>query len=232
MKIRKSSERGRADHGWARSAYSFCFGDYFDIAHQGHGSLVVLNEDAIAPGKGFASHDHRDMEVVSYVLAGELAHRDDLGNVRTMQAGDVQRMSAGTGVVHSEFNQRQDRPVHLLQMWFEPVERGVPPGYEQKNFSENARRGRLALVVSPSGIAGSVSINTDASIEAGLFDGDEALVKPLAATRLTYVHLARGELAVNGVRLSAGDGALLDTEDTLSLRDGAGAEVLVFDLGR
>lgn len=232
MKIRKSADRGRADHGWARSAYAFSFAGYFDVAHQGHGSLYVLNEDAIAPGAGFPAHDHRDVEIVSYVLAGELAHRDSIGNASVIRPGEVQRMSAGTGVVHSEVNNRDDVPVHLLQMWFRPRERGVVPAYEQKAFPETLRRGRLALVVSPDGERGAVRIGADARLEAGLFDGAERCTKPLDPARLAYVHLARGSLRVNGQALSAGDGLLLDAEPALALEEGRGAEVLVFDLER
>jgi redox-sensitive bicupin YhaK (pirin superfamily) len=236
--IRKSSARGRADLGWARSAHTFSFGDYFAIAHQGHGSLYVLNEDAIAPGRGFPMHGHREVEIVSYVLAGELAHRDDVqgasvsGKESVLRPGDVQRITAGTGLSHSEFNHLADRSTHFLQMWFQPLTKAARPAYEQKHFAEQERRGRLALVVSPAGVDGSLGINADVCIEAGLFEGVEHCEKQLDATRLTYVHLARGELQVNGQLLAAGDGALLEAERMLSLAGGRGAEILVFDLTR
>jgi redox-sensitive bicupin YhaK (pirin superfamily) len=230
MQIRKSGARGRAYHGWARSAYSFSFGDYFDIAHQGHGSLFVLNEDAIAPGGGFPEHDHRNVEIVSYVLAGELAHRDSLGNAAVLRRGDVQRMSAGTGVVHSEFNNLQDSPVHFLQMWFNPLERDISPQYEQRHFADPVRRNRLVRVVSRDGQDGSLRIHADAAVEAGIFEAGVAWSQPLHPARLAYLHVARGALQVNGQQLGSGDAALLDDVDTLSLLASAEAEVLVFNL--
>ena len=239
INIRKSSDRGRADHGWLRSHHTFSFGSYFDIAHQGHGNLLVINDDTVAPGKGFGTHGHRDMEIVSYVLEGELAHKDSMGNgvsgsanSGVVRPGDVQRMSAGTGVRHSEFNNLQDRNTHFLQIWIKPEVIGIEPGYEQKHFANEQRQGRLALVASPTGANGSVSMNADATIEAGLFDGDESYAKKLDTNRLAYVHLARGELKVNGIQLLGGDGALLDGEAELTLSHGHGAEVLVFDITR
>jgi redox-sensitive bicupin YhaK (pirin superfamily) len=238
--IRKSAERGRTTHGgWLESAHTFSFGDYFDLDHQGHGNLRVINDDTVAAGQGFGSHGHRDMEIVSYVLDGELAHKDSMGNGEAgaanhgiIRPGDVQRMSAGTGVVHSEFNNLPDRSTHFLQIWILPKFKGIRPSYEQKHYAPEQRRGRLALVASPTGADGSVSINADATIEAGLFDTGETTTKPLDTTRLAYVHLARGELTVNGHRLSGGDGALLDGETELMLEGGHEAEVLVFDLAR
>ncbi|MBP6020685.1 MAG: pirin family protein [Burkholderiaceae bacterium] len=238
--LRKSEERGRSAHGgWLQSAHTFSFGDYFDMRHQGHGNLLVINDDTVAPGHGFGSHGHRDMEIISYVLDGELAHKDSMGNGETgaansgiIRPGDVQRMSAGTGVVHSEFNNLHDRSTHFLQIWIQPKFKGIRPGYEQKHYSPEQRRGRLVLVASSTGEYGSVSMNADASIEAGLFDADETFVKPLDTARLAYVHLARGELTVNGHQLSGGDGALLDGETELTLEQGQGAEVLVFNLTR
>ncbi|HUH59973.1 MAG TPA: pirin family protein [Candidimonas sp.] len=238
--LRKSEERGRSAHGgWLQSAHSFSFGDYFDLRHQGHGNLLVINDDTVAPGKGFGSHGHRDMEIVSYVLEGELAHKDSMGNGGAgaansgiVRPGDVQRMSAGTGVVHSEFNNLTDKATHFLQIWIKPKFKGVAPGYEQKHYPAELRRGRLVTIVSPTGADGSVSMNADASIEAGLFDGQESCTKPLDIDRLAYVHLARGEATVNGHPLSGGDGVLLDGEPELRLEHGKGAEVLVFDLGR
>lgn len=238
--LRKSEERGRSTHGgWLHSAHSFSFGDYFDIKHQGHGNLLVINDDTVAGGQGFGTHGHRDMEIISYVLEGELAHKDSMGTgtpnseaTGIVRPGDVQRMSAGTGVQHSELNNLQDRATHFLQIWIKPKFTGIRPSYEQKHFAQAQRRGQLALVVSRTGANGSVSMNADASIEAGLFDGQESFTKPLDITRLTYVHLARGELLVNGQHLSGGDGALLDGETELALSQGRSAEVLVFDLAR
>jgi redox-sensitive bicupin YhaK (pirin superfamily) len=243
--IRKSEERGRSAHGgWLQSAHSFSFGDYFDLRHQGHGNLLVINDDTVAPGKGFGSHGHRDMEIVSYVLDGELAHKDSMGNGDAsatnsgiVRPGDVQRMSAGTGVVHSEFNNLNDKATHFLQIWIKPKFKGIAPSYEQKHYPAEQRRGKLVTIVSPAGAvptgtADSVSMNADASIEAGLFDGQESCIKPLNTSRLAYVHLARGELTVNGNRLTGGDGMLLDGEPELKLEHGKGAEVLVFDLSR
>ncbi|NML18041.1 pirin family protein [Azohydromonas caseinilytica] len=237
--LRKSSDRGHANHGWLDSRHSFSFADYHDPAHMGFGNLRVINEDRVAAGSGFGTHGHRDMEIVSYVLDGELAHQDSMGNGRAggahagvIRPGDVQRMSAGTGVLHSEFNHAKDRTTHFLQIWLLPRHRGVAPGYEQKHFDAARRRGRLTPVVSGHGTAGALSMNADAEIEAGLFDGDEAASKTLDPQRLAYVHVARGEIEVNGQRLSAGDAALLDGETRLELRQGRGAEVLVFDLAR
>ncbi len=238
--IRRAEERGRSTYGgWLRSAHTFSFGDYFDLRHQGHGNLRVINDDTVAPARGFGTHGHRDMEIVSYVLEGELAHKDSMGNGEAggtssgiVRPGDVQRMSAGTGVMHSEFNHSQDQPVHFLQIWILPKFRGIRPGYEQKHFPVQERRGRLRLIVSPDGADGSVSMNADARIEAGLLDGEEAVLQALDTTRLTYVHLARGQLTVNGQVLREGDGALLEDESQLHLGGGRGAEVLVFDLKR
>lgn len=237
--LRKAAERGHADHGWLQSAHTFSFGSYFDPRHQGHGNLRVLNDDTVAPGKGFGTHGHRDMEIISYVLDGELAHKDSMGTGSDgseasgiVRPGDVQRMSAGTGVQHSEFNNLQDRSTHFLQIWILPKFTGIRPSYEQKHFDSTQRRGQLALVASHTGENGSVSMNADAAVYAGLFDGEETLRKPLDTARLAYVHLARGELVVNGQPLSGGDGALLDGETELTLEQGRSAEVLVFDLAR
>jgi redox-sensitive bicupin YhaK (pirin superfamily) len=235
--LRKSAERGYADHGWLKSFHSFSFADYHDPAHMGFGNLRVINEDRIAPGTGFGTHGHRDMEIVSYVLEGELAHKDSMGNGQAgganagvIRPGDVQRMSAGTGVRHSEFNNAPHDTTHFLQIWIEPSRRGIAPGYEQKHFAAADKRGRLRLVASPDGSDGSVTIHADAAIHAGLFDGDEAFEQPLAPGRSTYVHLVRGELEVNGQLLRAGDAAGLRGEPLLRLRGGRAAEVLVFDL--
>jgi redox-sensitive bicupin YhaK (pirin superfamily) len=237
--IRKSSERGHARHGWLDSRHTFSFGDYHDPAHMGVGNLRVINDDRVEPGTGFGTHGHRDMEIVSYVLDGELAHSDSMGTgssggakTGTIRPGDVQRMSAGTGVLHSEMNGSPDRKTHFLQIWILPKFRGIRPSYEQKHFDEVDRRGRLRTIVSPNGENGSLSMNADASIEAGLFDGDESAAKALDPKRLAYVHVARGDIVVNGHALNAGDGALLDGETRLRLAEGRQAEVLVFDLVR
>jgi redox-sensitive bicupin YhaK (pirin superfamily) len=230
LTLRRSAERGFADHGWLKSFHSFSFANYYDPQHMGWGNLRVINEDRIAPGTGFGTHGHRDMEIISYVLEGSLAHRDTLGNVKAIPPGDVQRMSAGSGVQHSEFNHAQGETTHFLQIWIEPNVRGIEPGYEQKTFATGEKRGRLRLVASPDGAAGSVLIHADARVYAGLFDGAEAAQLPLGAGRKGYVHLVRGELQVNGQRLKAGDAALLESEAQVDLGGGRDAEVLVFDL--
>ena len=226
----RSCDRGYADHGWLKSFHSFSFADYYDPARMGFGALRVINEDRIAPGTGFGTHGHRDMEIISYVLAGELAHKDSMGNGATITPGEVQRMSAGRGVRHSEFNHAADRQTHFLQIWIEPSEVGIDPGYEQKRFADADKRGRLRLVASPDGADGSVTIHADARLYAGLFDGAEAATLALDPTRKAYVHLVRGRLTVNGQVLAGGDAALLSGEASLALTDGADAEVLVFDL--
>ncbi len=230
LTIRRSQDRGHADHGWLKSQHSFSFAGYYDPAWLGWGNLLVINEDRIAPGTGFGAHSHRDMEIVSYVLSGELAHRDDMGNGTTIPPGDVQRMSAGRGVRHSEFNHAADRQTHFFQIWIEPNRKGIDPGYEQKTFADADKRGRLRLVASPDGAEGSVTIHADASIRAGLFDGSEAATLGLDPARKAYVHLVRGRLTVNGEALVGGDAALIANESLLTLSDGADAEVLVFDL--
>jgi redox-sensitive bicupin YhaK (pirin superfamily) len=230
LTLRKSEERGQANHGWLQSAHSFSFAEYFDPAHTGWGNLLVINEDRVAPGGGFGTHGHRDMEIISYVLEGELAHRDSIGNVQGIPPGDVQRMSAGTGVRHSEFNHARDRTTHFLQIWISPNEKGIAPGYEQKTIPIESKRGRLALVASPVGGEHAVQIHADASMYAGLFDGAEQASLPLDPGRKAYVQLARGELTVNGQRLAAGDALKIEGEAQLNLRDGRDAEVLVFDL--
>ena len=230
MHIRRSAERGYADHGWLQSRHSFSFADYYDPAHMGWGNLRVINEDWIAPGTGFGTHGHRDMEIVTYVLQGRLAHRDSMGNVETISPGEVQRMSAGTGVRHSEFNHEPGGQTHLLQIWIEPSLKGVAPGYEQKTFDAALKRGRLCLLASNGGVDGSVHINADAALYAGLFDGAECAELRLDPKRKAYVHVVRGAIGVNGSALQGGDAALLATESTLELSHGHGAEVLVFDL--
>jgi redox-sensitive bicupin YhaK (pirin superfamily) len=234
LNIRKSTERGFADHGWLQSFHSFSFANYFDPAHMGWGNLRVINEDRIAPGTGFGTHGHRDMEIISYVLSGNLAHQDSMGNVKGIPPGDVQRMSAGSGVRHSEFNHAEGQSTHFLQIWIEPNVTGIDPGYEQKTVPESAKRGQLALVAAPAKealvAAHTVEIHADARMYAGLFDGAEGTVLPLNTARKAYVFLVRGALKVNGQVLAAGDAALLQSESSLALSEGRDAEVLVFDL--
>jgi redox-sensitive bicupin YhaK (pirin superfamily) len=228
--VRRSDERGFADHGWLRSFHSFSFADYFDPEHMGYGPLRVINEDQVAPGAGFSTHSHRDMEIVSYVLGGELAHKDSMGNGSTLRPGDVQRMSAGTGVRHSEFNPSRTEPLHFLQIWIIPERLGIEPGYEERRFGPEEKRGRLRLVASPDRADGSVLLHQDARIYAGLLDGPEsASLQVGGGGRLLYVHVARGELLANGLELSAGD-ALKVRTGTLTLTAGRNAEALVFDL--
>ena len=230
LNVRRSQERGHADHGWLNSYHSFSFANYYDPEHMGWGNLRVINEDRIAPGTGFGTHGHRDMEIISYVLEGNLAHKDSMGNVKGIPPGDVQRMSAGTGVQHSEFNHAEGQTTHFLQIWIEPNVTGIPPSYEQKTFADAEKRGALRLVASPDGAKGSVLIHADARLYAGLFDGAESATLALNAARKTYVHLVRGQLEVNGRGLKAGDAAMLQSEATLTLANGQDAEVLVFDL--
>jgi quercetin 2,3-dioxygenase len=235
--LRKASERGYADHGWLKSFHSFSFADYHDPKHMGFGNLRVINEDRIAPGTGFGTHGHRDMEIVSYVLSGELAHKDSMGNgsegaaqTGVIRPGDVQRMSAGRGVMHSEFNHAKDQTTHFLQIWILPDVRGIAPGYEQKHFDAASKRGALRLVASPDARDGSVTIHADASIYAGLFDGAESATLALQPGRKAYVQVVRGQVAVNGQALSVGDAAKLDGEPAVTLANGHDAEVIVFDL--
>jgi quercetin 2,3-dioxygenase len=227
--LRRSAERGYADHGWLRSFHTFSFAGYQDPQHMGFGPLRVINEDRVSPGAGFGTHGHRDMEIVSYVLEGALAHQDSMGNGSTIVPGDVQRMSAGTGVRHSEFNHDAAQVTHFLQIWIEPGKAGLAPSYEQKHFAAAEKRGRLRLVASPDGAEGSVRLHQDARLYAGLFDGGEQARLELAPGRRIYVHLARGRLRANGEVLEAGD-ALKSDARQLELEGGAAAEVLVFDL--
>ena len=230
IEIRRSDERGYADHGWLQSFHSFSFAGYHDPRHMGFGPLRVINEDRVAPGTGFGAHGHRDMEIISYVLDGALAHRDSMGNGSVIRPGDVQRMSAGRGVQHSEFNHERQGWTHFLQIWIEPAVRGIDPGYEERHFDSGAKRGRLALIASPDGREGSVTIHQDARVHAGLFDGEERAELEIAPGRRAYVHLVRGALTVNGERLEAGDALKLSGEQRLALEGGREAEVLVFDL--
>ncbi len=228
--IRKSDDRGYADHGWLKSFHSFSFAEYHDPAHMGFGNLRVINEDRIAPGTGFGTHSHRDMEIISVVLDGALAHRDSMGNGAVILPGEVQRMSAGRGVAHSEFNHQEGTPTHFLQIWVLPHTLGIEPGYEQKAFSDSVKRGRLALVASSDGRDGSVTIHADANLYQGRFDGAEAAQLALAPGRKAYVHLVRGNLNVNGHALSGGDALRVEGEAAVALAQGQDAEVLVFDL--
>ncbi|MCA1324818.1 pirin family protein [Herbaspirillum sp. alder98] len=230
MQLRKSTERGHGNHGWLDSYHSFSFADYHDPKHMGFGPLRVINEDRVAAGQGFGTHGHRDMEIISYVLDGELAHKDSMGNGSVIRPGDVQRMSAGTGVRHSEYNHSQTGTTHFLQIWIMPDRAGAEPGYQEAHFSAADKQGRLRLVASSDGRDGSVSMNQDASLFAGLFDGDEAASYTLAAGRLGYVHVARGKVSVNGQALEAGDAVKLTDVDKLDITGGDNAEVLVFDL--
>ncbi len=230
LTLRRSQERGYADHGWLKSFHSFSFANYYDPQHMGFGNLRVINEDRIAPGTGFGQHGHRDMEIISYVISGELAHQDTLGNVKGIPPGDVQRMSAGTGVQHSEFNHAKDQTTHFLQIWIQPNVTGIPASYEQKTFPDSGKRGRLQLIASPDGAEGSVLIHSNARVWAGLFDGRESFSLSLDPARKGYVHVVRGEVEVNGNRLVAGDAAMLEQQTQVALSAGKQAEVLVFDL--
>jgi redox-sensitive bicupin YhaK (pirin superfamily) len=230
VSIRRANERGHAEHGWLDSFHSFSFADYHDPEHMGFGPLRVINEDRVQPGKGFGTHGHRDMEIISYVLEGGLAHRDSMGNGSVIRPGDVQRMSAGTGVMHSEFNASDKEGVHFLQIWIEPSRRGVQPGYEEKRFEADSKRGRLRLVASPDGAEGSVTLNQDARLYASLLDGDDRLEHEVVPGRRMYLHVVRGELEANGQKLGAGDAMKLTGENRLHIERARDAEVLLFDL--
>jgi quercetin 2,3-dioxygenase len=230
QEIRRSKERGYADHGWLKSYHSFSFADYFDPKHVEFGPLRVINEDRVAAGQGFGTHSHRDMEIISYVLSGELAHRDSIGNGSSIRPGDVQRMSAGRGVRHSEFNPSPASLVHFLQIWIQPNVQGIEPSYEEKRFAAEEKRGRLRLIASPDQSDGSVLIHQDARVYAGLLDGAESASLKVAPGRLLYIHVARGAVQANEVALEAGDALKLTDTEQLQLQDGRDAEVLVFDL--
>ncbi|MGZ5166437.1 MAG: pirin family protein [Burkholderiales bacterium] len=230
LELRKASERGYADHGWLRSFHSFSFADYYDPRHVEFGALRVINEDRVAPGKGFGTHSHRDMEIISYVLEGRLEHKDSIGTGSIIEPGDVQHMSAGTGVRHSEFNPSSDQSVHFLQIWIHPGETGIAPSYEQKRFDAASKRGRLRLVASHDGRDDSVTIHQDASMYAGLFDATERAVLTVRPGRKIYVHVARGRIDVNGQTLDAGDAAKVTGVSEITLDGGHVAEALVFDL--
>jgi len=228
--LRRSQDRGHANHGWLDSYHTFSFAGYYDPEEMGFGTLRVINEDRVAPGMGFGTHPHRDMEIISYVLEGELAHKDSMGTGSVIRPGDVQKMSAGTGVSHSEFNPSAQKPVHFLQIWIEPDKRGVKPSYEQQTFSAEQKKGRLRLIASPDGADGSVKIHQDARVYASVLDGDDAVTYALPAGRSAYVHVARGSVRLNGTALATGDGAKINAEREIRLSNGEDAEVLLFDM--
>ncbi len=232
IQIRRSAARGHADHGWLRSFHSFSFADYYDPEHVSFGPLRVINEDRVKPGTGFGTHGHRDMEILSYVLEGALAHKDSMGTGSTIRPGDVQRMSAGRGVTHSEFNASATQDVHFLQIWIVPqaAALGSAPGYEQKYFAAAQKRGRLRLIASPDGADGSVGLQQDARLYAGLFDGAEQLRQAWDPRRRLYAHLARGTATINGHALDAGDALMATDAAELTISGATDAEVLVFDL--
>jgi quercetin 2,3-dioxygenase len=228
--IRRAGERGHANHGWLNSWHSFSFADYYDPQYMGFGSLRVINDDTVAPGQGFGTHGHRDMEIITYILDGALEHKDNMGNGSVIRPGDVQRMSAGTGVKHSEFNASATEPVHFLQIWIEPDTQGVRPGYEEKHFDADSKRGCLRLVASKDGREGSVTLHQDASIYAALLDGPQAIEHALSPGRQGYLHVARGSVTVNGQTLNGGDALQLRGEPGLKLESAQQAEILLFDL--
>jgi len=230
IRLRKATDRGHADHGWLDTWHTFSFADYYDPEHMGFRALRVINDDVVAPGRGFGTHPHRDMEIVTYVLEGALAHEDSMGNASTIVPGEVQRMSAGTGVLHSEFNHSRTDRVHLLQIWLLPDRTGIAPSYEQTLFPDEEKRGRLRLVASPDGADGSVMIHQDARLYATLLAPGEEVSHPLAPGRHAWVHVARGKASLNGRPLEAGDGAAISAEERLTLRGDGQAEVLLFDL--
>lgn len=230
LTLRKSEDRGHANHGWLDTWHTFSFADYYDREHMGFGDLRVINDDVVQPGQGFGMHGHRDMEIITYVLDGALAHKDSMGNGSVIRPGDVQRMSAGRGVMHSEFNASQSAPVHLLQIWIEPNVTGIDPGYEEKRFTDGQKRGQLRLIASPDGRDGSVTIHQDVCVYAALLDGADAVTHRLATGRRAYVHVARGMVRVNGQALSHGDGVRIVKESSVVLGDAKDAEVLLFDL--
>jgi quercetin 2,3-dioxygenase len=230
LNIRPAEQRGHAEHGWLDSHHSFSFAEYYDPAQMGFGALRVINEDRVAPAMGFGTHPHRDMEIISYVLEGALQHRDSMGTGSVIRPGDVQRMSAGSGVTHSEYNASKTEPVHFLQIWLVPSERGIKPSYEQKAFSSESKQGRLRVVAAPDGRDGSVTLHTDAVLYAGLFEPGERAELELADNRRAWVQVARGQVRIAGSVLKAGDGAAISQETKLVIEGVEPAEVLVFDL--
>mgnify|MGYP001232400808 FL=1 len=230
MDVRRADDRGLPNFGWLHSRHTFSFGSYFDPQQVGFSDLLVINDDHVSPGRGFDTHGHRDMEIFSYVLEGGLQHRDSMGTGSVIRPGDVQMMSAGSGVMHSEFNASREEQVHFLQIWIAPDRKGVVPRYQQRHFTADEKRGRLRLIISPDGADDSLSVYQDAQVYAGLFDGDERQALPIATGRYAYVHVAQGSLDLNGERLEAGDGARLRDPGDVQLSGGRGAEVLLFDL--
>jgi quercetin 2,3-dioxygenase len=230
IELRRADERGHANHGWLESRHSFSFADYHDPAHMGFGALRVINEDRVQPGKGFGTHGHRDMEIISYVLEGALEHRDSMKNGSVIRPGDVQRMSAGKGVLHSEFNPSADERVHFLQIWIEPNVTGIPPSYEEKHFDAASKRGKLRLIAAPDGRDGAVLIHQDAYVYASLLNGAETVVHPIATGRQAYLFVARGQVSANGHALEAGDALEISAVERIELSAGKDAEVLLFDL--
>ena len=230
LEVRRSEDRGNANHGWLQSQHTFSFGSYRDPQHTGFGPLLVINEDHVAPGQGFGTHGHSDMEIISYVLDGALEHKDSLGTGSVLHYGDVQRMSAGTGVRHSEFNGSKTEPVHFLQIWIQPNVKGIPPSYEEKHFSPESKQGQLRLIASEDGRDGSVLIHQDASLYAGILNGGDRAQLALGPGRSGYVHVVRGAVTVNGTRLTGGDALKIRNEDGITLDEADAVEVLVFDL--
>ena len=230
ISLRTAAQRGHANHGWLDSFHSFSFADYYDPEHMGYGALRVINEDRVQPGMGFGTHGHRDMEIITYPLEGRLEHKDSMGNGSVIVPGDVQRMSAGTGILHSEYNPSRDEPVHFLQIWIEPSVRGIAPSYEQRHIALEDKRGRLRLIASPDGREGSVTIHQDAAVYAAVMDGADEISHKLAPGRRAYVHVARGGLRVNGQALQAGDALMVSDEPGMDLALATRAELLVFDL--
>lgn len=232
LQIRKSEDRGPAEHGWLSSRHSFSFADYRDPAHMGFGPLRVINEDRVQPGQGFGTHGHQDMEIISYVLDGALEHKDSLGTGSVIHYGDVQRMSAGSGVRHSEFNHSKDEPVHFLQIWIIPDRQGIAPSYEEKHFTPESKRGNLRLIASDDGREGSVLVHQDVAVFASIVDGADRLAHELAKGRIAYLHVIRGELSANGIALKGGDALKVSDERELVIDNARDAEFLLFDLPR
>lgn len=230
LEVRKSDERGNANHGWLHSKHTFSFGHYHDPAHTGFGPLLVINEDRVAPGQGFGTHGHRDMEIISYVLEGALEHKDSMGTGSVLHYGDVQRMTAGTGVRHSEFNGSATEPVHFLQIWIQPDTAGIAPGYEEKHFTPESKQGQLRLIASKDGRDGSVLVHQDAAIYASILNGASRVEHPLAHGRTAYVHVIRGHVTVNGKALAGGDAVKISDESRVTLSQADAAELLLFDL--
>lgn len=232
MNIRKANERGKANFGWLDSSHTFSFGHYHDPAHMGFGPLRVINEDRVKPGAGFDTHGHRDMEIISYVLDGALAHKDSIGTGSVIRPGEVQRMTAGSGILHSEFNDSDEQPVHFLQIWIQPATRGLEPGYEQKAFPQASTKNRLALVASPDGSDGSVTIHQDVLLFVGKLDAGTVVDYTLGNDRCAWIQVARGSVVVNGTALATGDGLALEGEEKLDIQASENAEVLLFDMTR